>query len=140
MGTPWALPGAERARVRLVRSAFWRMRLRRGIGTMARVIDLGTILTDRVIVAATVVCLAGAGLVGWKLFTPDRPSTLDAKPKVRTYTHVRCPECGDQMAYAQELVGTPCTACDEGAVYAPVVGSGSMIRFSSMWGKAAVFT
>ena len=76
------------------------------------------ILEDRIVLAGAALVLMVLGGMTWLLFADYLFPKADAELH---YTHMHCPECGEEIPYNTALEGEPCVACQKGN-YLPTVG------------------
>lgn len=76
--------------------------------------------SDRLFLAAVLLCTSALGLSAWYLFGRDK---ADLKPPSSRFTHVHCPTCGFEMLYTTGLEGTPCTECEAETPMVATIGS-----------------
>jgi len=80
--------------------------------------DARAVLQDNVFRTAAVLVLLGLAITAWVLFPGDGFPSSKTAPR---YTHMHCPECGDEVPYTPTLVKKQCVSCGKGT-YTPTVG------------------
>jgi hypothetical protein len=78
------------------------------------------VLADKFVLAGAALVLSVVGAMAWALFGNGAwPGESSAGPR---YTHMHCPECGDEAPYSPAVVGKRCVSCSKGT-YEPTFGS-----------------